>query len=82
MKILELENKSKVDMLNFLSTDATRIENGILFTNSFLFLPLQLVCVVLILVKEAKLEILFGLVLLPLLVPIQYVLGNLISKYK
>jgi hypothetical protein len=74
--------KSNIEFLNLISTDATRIENGINFLQTFFVVPLKIMCTTIILVHEVDNQILFGLVLFPFLIPLKSVLGRLLTKYK
>ncbi len=70
------------DILKNLSSDAVRIEYGILFIPYIIVSPLQVIAIILLLLKLVDLSFLSGIILLFLTIPLQSIYKERITAYK
>ncbi len=82
MSINTLDSNSSGDIINLLSTDATRIEIGVLYLPYLIIGPIQIAVVVAIVLWKIGLYFLAGLVLLVLIIPLQAIIAKAYNKYR
>ena len=82
MNLNNFEQDFNGKILNFLSNDASRIENAFMFCPILIVGPIQAIAIVMLLLKMVDLSILSGLILLIVLIPLQIVLGKLTNIFK
>ncbi len=84
MKLNAFNHKatSKVDVLNLMSNDATRLELSSYFLSYVLVAPLQTIAIIYILVVQVDATILSGLCVLVCVILIQLILGRIYNHYK
>ncbi|CAF0837577.1 unnamed protein product [Brachionus calyciflorus] len=80
LSLKTLDSKSAGDIINLLSTDATRIEYGIYYLPYLITGPIQMVIVIVIIYMEVGLTFLAGLILLSLIVPAKALIARLYNK--
>jgi hypothetical protein len=79
---IDMETNSKIDVLNLLSNDATRLED-ILYLSSYLITsPIQALVIIYILIVEVDYTILSGLAVIALILIFQLFLSKIYSYYK
>ena len=69
-------------ILNLLSNDGFRIEGAFIFYHYLLIAPLLTITTAILLTKMVDLSILSGLLLLLIIVPLQSILGKVLTIYK
>ena len=65
-----------------MSTDATRIEIGVLYLPYLLIGPIQIVVVVYVIMKKIGIWFLAGLLLLLIIVPMQALVAKAYNRYR
>ncbi|RNA19404.1 multidrug resistance-associated 4, partial [Brachionus plicatilis] len=82
LSLKTLDSKSAGDIINLLSTDATRIEFGMYFLPYLVTGPIQLVIVITILYLKVGATFLSGLLLLSLIVPAKWLILKQYNKFR
>ena len=77
-----LDSKTSGRMLNLLSNDATRIDNVLLYLPYFVIAPIQLACIVFLLVKKVDITYLAGLLVFVLYMPIQASTAKIFNYFR
>nr|UOU03341.1 ATP-binding cassette subfamily C4-1-2 [Brachionus rubens] len=80
LSLKTIDSKSAGDVINLLSTDATRIEYGIYYLPYLITGPIQMVIVIVIVYLEVGLTFLAGLLLLALIMPAKALIAKLYNK--
>jgi ATP-binding cassette subfamily C (CFTR/MRP) protein 4 len=82
LSVKALDSNFSGDIINLLSTDATRIEIGVLYL-PFLFIgPIQIVIVITVILQKIGVWFLAGLLLLLLILPIQALVAKAYNNYR
>nr|APD26517.1 ATP-binding cassette transporter subfamily C member 4 X1 protein [Brachionus koreanus] len=82
LSLKTLDSKSAGDIINLLSTDATRIEFGMYFLPYLVTGPIQMVVVITIIYTKVGLSFLSGLLLLSLIVPAKWLILKQYNKFR
>lgn len=82
MSINTLDSTFSGDILNLLSTDATRIEIGVLYLPYLFIGPIQILVVITVILKKIGVWFLAGLLLLLIIVPSQALVAKAYNKFR
>nr|QUF59454.1 ATP-binding cassette transporter Abcc4-1 [Brachionus angularis] len=82
LSIKTLDSKSAGDIINLLSTDATRIEYGIYFLPYLITGPIQAIFVILVIYSQVGYSFLTGLLLLALIMPAKWLIAKTFNKFR
>lgn len=81
LSVKSLDQKSSGDIINLLSTDMARLENGFTYWPHFASGVLQLVFVIVFILIKINGTFLAGLMILALLYPVKYFLAKFFQKF-
>ncbi len=82
LSVKALDSNFSGDIINLLSTDATRIEIGVLYLPYLFIGPIQIVIVITVILQKIGVWFLAGLLLLLLIVPIQALVAKAFNNYR
>lgn len=82
MNVKDLDGKSAGDVINYLSSDATRIEFGLYYLPYIVVSLVQLVVVIVIVVIEVGPTFLAGLIVIFFSYPIKAIITNVYDSFR
>ena len=82
LSINTLDSNASGDIINLLSTDATRIEIGVLYLPYLIIGPIQILVVVAVIMWKIGVYFLVGLLLLLLIIPLQALIAKAYNNYR
>ena len=82
LSTVQMNGDSKIDVLNLISNDATRLELSVFFAPFLIIAPIQAITIIVILVVKVDLAILSGIGLMACITALQTSLTRLYNHYK
>ena len=82
LNMVSYDSNSGGQFINILSTDCSRVESAILFFPVLFLAPIELICVILLLIQLVDRIILSGLIVIAIAIPLQSLMGKVFDHMR